>query len=396
MLEFVSDFVLRYSDFEIPYSHFPPNTSSPFPMSSLQRLADVLPETASLMAEGVGRLHPGMQIYVARAGEVVIDDAIGLAHNDEPLTSDHRMPWLSAGKPLIAVALLQQVEAGRVALDAPVATCIPEFAANGKAAVTVRQLLTHTSAIQPVPTGWPRNSWDAILDRICSAKLRHGAAAGQVAAYDPARSWFLLGEILQRVTGQPLEQILDHDLCTPLGLTLSDWSIPAGDTRPTARMHQCDGATCHEQSDARLEQAPPAPGASYRGPARELGRFYEMLLAGGSSGEHRFLAPETVSAMTSRQRVEAFDLTFQHVVDFGLGVLINSNRYGAETVPYGFGRYASPETFGHGGSECSIAFADPRAELVVAIAANGRPGEAAHQRRNREICSALYTDLGLA
>merc|ERR1711916_291329 len=78
---------------------------------------------------------------------------------------------------------------------------------------------------------------------------------------------------------------------------------------------------------------------------------------GGSLDGTRILQSETVDLMTSRQRVGAFDQTLQHVVDFGLGVIVDSNRYGAETVPYGYSRYCSERTFGHGGSQSSIGFA---------------------------------------
>ena len=133
-----------------------------------------------------------------------------------------------------------------------------------------------------------------------------------------------------------------------------------------------------------------------RGPIRELGRFYEMLLRGGKTVDGRvILQPETIRAMTSRQREEKFDVTFQHMVDFGLGVIINSNRYGADTVPYGFGKYAGENSFGHGGAQSSIGFADPEYNLVVTAVANGLPGEEIHNQRFRELNSAIYEDLGL-
>jgi CubicO group peptidase (beta-lactamase class C family) len=125
---------------------------------------------------------------------------------------------------------------------------------------------------------------------------------------------------------------------------------------------------------------------------RELARFYEMLLAGGEN----VLSTGSVRELTARHRVGKFDQTFRHVMDWGLGFIINSNRYGADTVPYGFGRHASEETFGHGGAQSSTSFADPQHELVVAIAWSGAPGEAKHQQRVRDTLTALYEDLGLA
>ena len=121
----------------------------------------------------------------------------------------------------------------------------------------------------------------------------------------------------------------------------------------------------------------PSPGASLRGPVRELGQFYEMLQRGGiSTSGKQLLSPDAVQQMTSRHRAGKFDQTFQHVVDFGLGVLCNSNQYGVETVPYGFGEHCSAATYGHGGAQCSMGFCDPVRRLVVAWSANGFCGEA--------------------
>jgi CubicO group peptidase (beta-lactamase class C family) len=108
------------------------------------------------------------------------------------------------------------------------------------------------------------------------------------------------------------------------------------------------------------------------------------------------LSPEAVEAIVAGHRIGMYDHTFRHVMDWGLGFLLNSARYGEHTVPYGYGPHASPRTFGHGGSQCCTGFADPENGLAVAIAWNGRPGEAAHDRRLRETLAAVYEDLGLA
>ncbi len=140
----------------------------------------------------------------------------------------------------------------------------------------------------------------------------------------------------------------------------------------------------------------PSPGGNFRGPVVQLGRFYEMLLNKGRmpSGETT-LRPETVANMTSAHRADRFDDTMQHVVDLGLGLFLDSNRHGQDSVPYGFGQYCSAETFGHGGAQCAMGFCDPVHKLVVAWAANGFCSEPQHQRRNRSINEAVYEDLGL-
>jgi CubicO group peptidase (beta-lactamase class C family) len=128
-----------------------------------------------------------------------------------------------------------------------------------------------------------------------------------------------------------------------------------------------------------------------RGPIRDLALFYEDL----RQPPGKLLAPTTVAALAARHRVGDDDLTLGHVVDFGLGFIIDSNRYGADTVPYGYGRYASRRTFGHGGAQCTQGFCDPENELVVAYAFYGRPCEGQHQRRVRALNEAIYRDLGL-
>jgi CubicO group peptidase (beta-lactamase class C family) len=87
------------------------------------------------------------------------------------------------------------------------------------------------------------------------------------------------------------------------------------------------------------------------------------------------------------------DATLAHVVDFGLGVILNSNAYGADTVPYGFGTRAGAGTFGHGGARSSIAFADPEFGFTAAVFLNGRVPEVEHQPRMRMILDLLRSEL---
>ncbi len=102
----------------------------------------------------------------------------------------------------------------------------------------------------------------------------------------------------------------------------------------------------YERQGASLEESPytggewvmrESPGASLRGPVRELGKFYEMLLRHGQTADGReLLSSRVLEKCFSRQRAGEFDRTFQHIVDFGLGWIVNSNRYGMQTIPYGF------------------------------------------------------------
>lgn len=368
-------------------------------------LSDILPRTTQVVVDGIERgWHHGVQLYISRHGVPVVDVAIGSAAENEALSSDVLMLWLSSGKPATAVAVMKLVEQRKVALQQPVAEIVPEFGQRGKEGITLWHILTHTAGLEPVVSGWPQHPWDDIVHRICNAGLQEGFIPGKRAAYDPARTWFILGELVRRIDGRTIDNFVRQEIFEPLEMRDSWMAIPrqlhrAYGSRIGVMYTVKDGVLSpthgHQEDVCRA----PSPGGSCRGPIRELGHLYEMLLGRGRRQEGmgpQVLNPETVDLMTCRHRRDMFDETFKHRIDFGLGVIINSNRYGADTVPYGFGKHSSDRAFGHGGAQSSIGFADPEHGLVVAAAANGCPGEPIHNKRFRLLNTAIYEDLGLA
>ena len=365
-------------------------------LNSAVPLRDVLPRAVGVMEEGIVRqLHRGVQVYVSRQGRVIADDAVGEARPREALTREHLMLLLSAGKPFAAVAVAQLWERGLLGFDDLVAKHLPEFAAGGKERITIRHLLTHTGGFRNVDTGWPLAAWDESIRRICESTIEPNWIPGQRAGYHVASSWFILGELIRRLHGRPFDVYLREAICDPLGLGDLWNGMPAdcagkyGERLAPMFVSENGGELrSWEYGDSTFATLC-APGGNTRGTARDLGRFYEALL----DGRHSVLRPETIAELTRPQRVGMFDETFQHVIDFGLGVILNSRKYGPVTVPYGYGPVASDRAFGHGGSQSSIAFADPQRDLVVVIVCNGRPGEGRHQRRMRQILEALEGDL---
>jgi len=306
--------------------------------------------------------HGPAVIYASLRGQVVADLAVG------GLSSDAILPWLSAGKPIAAVAMAQLREKGWLDFDDPVARHLPEFAKRNKEKITIRHLLTHTAGIR-----WARLekglSWSEIITRICDAPIEPNWVVGQKAGYHAVTSWYLLGEIVRRLSGKPWPVYAKEEIFEPVGMVNSSFA----------------------------EEESFSPGSAARGPARELGMFYEMMLRRGESKSgKRIISPESAADLTTRQRVGMYDHTFKHIVDWGLGFIVNSAQYGVETVPYGYGRHASPGTFGHGGRQCCSGFADPRYELAAAVIFSNQSGEEAHNRRMREVLSWLYEALGLA
>ena len=342
-------------------------------------------------------LHIGAQIYVSLRGEVIADVALGLAREGVPMRTDTLMLWLSAGKPVSAVAVAQVWECGLLDLDDPVARHIPEFAANGKDVVTVRHLLTHTGGFRALLGHWEGKSWDEVIAALSASRLEPRWVPGSTAGYHPITSWYLLGELVRRLDGRPFERYLREMIFERIGMNDSWIGMPRERYRAygdrIGLMHEIkDGrAVANYALDTEELAAQTRPPTNARGPIRELGLFYEMLLNRGQN----VLRPQTVEAMTARHRVGMYDKTFRHVIDWGLGFVLQSNQYGVDTVPYGYGPHASPRTFGHSGSRSSIGYCDPEHGLVVACLFNGAPDEAKHDARMREVNAGIYEDLGL-
>ncbi len=348
-------------------------------------------------------LHCGGQVYASMRGKPVAHFAFGLADEDKPMRRDSLAPWLSAGKPLTAVAVLQRVARGEVGLDTAVWEIIPEFAGGGRDEITVRHLLTHTAGLLSADRFYSQRSWEENLAQVCQSAVDPGWEPGRMAGYQISATWILLGEIVQRLSGAAFPQYLSKQVLEPLGMQDTWVGMPLeAVSRNRDRMVRLRVVTESGRSLPHPFFGVPEsfahclPGASAIGPIRELGRFYEAMLAGGQGTAGRVLSADWVKEMTSRQRTGMVDRTFQHPIDWGLGLIVNFAEPNTEPVAYGFGALASPRAFGHGGAQSGIGFADPTHGLAVAWHLNGQCGEARHRRRNWELNTAIYQDLSLS
>ncbi|MBI2965410.1 MAG: beta-lactamase family protein [Chloroflexi bacterium] len=359
--------------------------------------------TERLISEGMERgLHIGAQLYASVRGEVAAQLAVGESHTGVPMRDDTIMVWLSSTKPIAAVAAGQLMDRRLLGLDDPVSSHIPEFGTNGKEAVTLRHILTHTAGFRMPIRHWRGQTWDEAMAEVYRSRLEPRWVPGQKAGYHPASSWYVLGELVRRLDGRPFEDYVRDEIFEPLGM--DDWWVGIPFERQEAygdRLGVMHVTTQNPPTPNATYESPEfiaavRPGGNGRGPARGLGRFYEMLVNGGELDGRRVLGAGTAEMLVERHRVGMFDHTFKQVIDYGLGFIIDSKQYGVDTVPYGYGDHASARTFGHSGAESSTAFGDPEHGLAVALVFNGMCGEAAHQARQRAVTTAIYEDLGLA
>lgn len=366
---------------------------------------DRFTRSRAVIEDGIARgLHTGAQLYVSREGRVLIDAGFGTARPDVPMRPDTLTLWMSAGKPLGAVAIALLHERDQIDLDTPVAHYLADFAAGGKQAITVRHLLLHSGGFRAALGLRDDTPWEQKVATVCRARVEPGWVVGETVGYHPKTSWIALGALVEAIDGRPFGRFVREEICEPLGMH-DTWSpLPAeawdryGDRVGWTFItdgRDPSGVAPTNGREAREAAASPSPGSNTRGPAHDLGRFYEMLLAGGEWGGRRILSEETVRQWTSVQNRGVFDKSFKHRMNWGLGFIVNGAEYGVGTIPYGFGPHASVATFGHGGRESAQGFADPAHGLAVVVVFNGMPGERRHQRRLQEICRAVYEDLGL-
>ncbi len=360
--------------------------------------------TLTILEEGISQgQHLGVQLYVSRHGRVLTDLALGEAREGVAMRTDTVNVWFSSGKPLTAVAVGRLWESGGLELDRAVRHWIPEFGEGGKEGITVRHLLNHTAGFRGADRVPHHLPWEDSVRAIAATAAEPDWVPGRRAGYQLFSSWSILGELVRRIDGRSIDRYVAEEVFGPLGMGDCWVALPrerfAGYGDRVGCMHFATQGRMrpHPVWNEPSMAAVVRPGGSVRGPIRSLGAFYEGLMAWGEGRrEGLLLRPETRREMTSPSRGGLFDETFRHHLEWGLGFGVNCNRYGVETVPYGFGRHASDGAFGHGGSQSSVGFADPAYELVVAWVCNGMIGEDGHQSRARRINAAIYEDLGLA
>jgi CubicO group peptidase (beta-lactamase class C family) len=361
-----------------------------------------LPRTLALLEQGIADgLHLGAQICVRHQGRVVADFGMGECRPGVPMRADTSLFWFSCSKPIAAVALGRLLEAGLIGLHDPVTRYLPAFGAGGKEAITLHHLLTHTGGFRGSNHVDPEWSWAEILGFICDTPLEAGWVPGQKAGYHHTGSWYVLAEVVQRVTGRAYPDYVREEIFLPLGMGDSwvgmspDAYRAAGDRLGALYTMGPERPQPLAYWDTERDSTECRPGGNGRGPVRELALLMEMLLLRGARDGVRILRPSTVELLTRRHREGMYDESFMQYIDWGLGFALCTRRPGQRVTSYGYGDHASLRTFGHGGMQASIAFADPEAGLVVAWVCNGLCGERLHRARNHAINNAIYHDLGL-
>jgi uncharacterized protein YbbC (DUF1343 family)/CubicO group peptidase (beta-lactamase class C family) len=277
----------------------------------------------------------------------------------EPMTEDTIFDLASLTKVVACgPAVMLLVERGKVKLDEPVQAYIPEFKGDGKEAITIRQLLTHTSGLPPdIETKSDWHGQQAAIQKACEEKLE--TPPGTAFRYSDI-NFFLLGEIVQRVSKTPLEEFAASEIFLPLKMNDSGYLPPTNKLARIAPTEVVNGepwrGAVHDPTARHMGGV--AGHAGVFSTAADLARYARMLLNLGELDGARVFQPETVKLMTSVQ-------TPVTIPDRrGLGWDIDSGYSGAR------GKYFPLGSYGHTGWTGTSIWIDPFSQSFLIFLSN--------------------------
>jgi uncharacterized protein YbbC (DUF1343 family)/CubicO group peptidase (beta-lactamase class C family) len=272
---------------------------------SAAKLAGIKPLVEQAIREGK---CPGAVVLIGHRGKVVYRKAFGersLVPRKRPMTVSTIFDMASLTKVIATTtAVMQLVEQGKIVLSAPAAEYWPEFGANGKERITVRELMTHYSGLPPdldlVPE-W--SGYDTAMKMIVA--VQPIVPPGTRFIYSDI-NFETMGELVRRVSGEPLDVYCAKHIFKPLGMKDTMFKPPASLRRriaPTQYQHGTTGkmlwGEVHDPTAYNMGGV--AGHAGLFSSADDLSIFAQMLLGGGSYHGVRILSPLSVEKMTTPQ-----------------------------------------------------------------------------------------------
>lgn len=309
------------------------------------------------------------------------------------------VPVYSTTKPIAALVLARIIDALPAGYETRVADVWPEFAANGKDAVTIAQLVSHQAGlpgfVEPVdPALWLDPPACAAALALLPPLWEPGAAHG----YHPLTWGYLIGELVRRIDRRSLGTILREDIAGPaeidfqIGTPSSDHARVAEIMRPRALPDLGDINEATTAAFLKKWSAPDRGGAAWReieipsangiGTAKAVAQLYGIYAHGGVSDGERVISAAAFVALT-QSRVKGQDLVLPYVTEFAAGVMRNNlGLYGPNA-----------ETLCHSGWGGSLALGDPDRRLSAAYVMNRQSNSLQADPRATRLVQALYGSL---
>ncbi len=347
----------------------------------------------------------GAGFAVMRGDEILVN--LWGGHSDRsktrPWQADTLVNTYSTSKGVASACTTLLESRGQLDYTAPVARYWPEFAASGKAKITVEQLLSHQGGLSGLRTTLTVQD---LYDHEKMASLLAAAEPlwqpGTAAGYHALTWGFLAGELVRRIDGRSLGRFLREELCVPTGADLFIGTPESDDKRvaemiaPLVPPTQSLAAPSEilkltlenpliepTMPNTRAWRAAEMPALNCTSTALGLARLYTPLANDGAFGSRRIFAPGAV-ARGARHRFRGVDMNLGVEVRWGAGFYGNNPKHW-----YG----PNDETFGHSGWGGSMVFADPVEKISVGCVVNQMDANLQGDPRGLRLVAALYDAL---
>jgi uncharacterized protein YbbC (DUF1343 family)/CubicO group peptidase (beta-lactamase class C family) len=302
----------------------------------------------------------GCVVLIGRRAGIVFERAYGnrsVEPKTVPMTTDTLFDMASLTKPTAtATSVMILIERGQLRLQDKVAKFFPAFAAHGKENVTIEQLLVHSAGLIPDNALEDYDDgWESAKPRICD--LVPLAEPGARFRYSDV-GFILLGKIVERVTGKPVNEFAKEEIFAKLGMDDSGY-LPSEELRArAATTEKRDGEwLVGEVHDPRAAKMGGVAGhAGLFSTAQDMAVYAQMMLHGGSCRDVRILSPATVDEMIRPRNIDGQ----QRALGWDHKSAYSRNR----------GELMSDRAFGHGGFTGTAMWIDPQLDLYVIFLSN--------------------------
>ncbi len=345
-------------------------------------------------------VHPCITFCLRRHGKIVLNRSLGYAHGNGPrepkggpkklASPDTPMCVFSASKAITALVIHMLAEDGVINLLDPVSLYVPEFGQAGKKNITIHQILSHRGGIPHLPdSSSPETLWDydQMWRLLCEAKPV--SVHGDDLSYHALTGGFILGRVLESVTGMDIREWLDERIRKPMGMRYFTFGA-TDQTRSEVATNYFTGAKPRfplsiavrrglgadmdvvEQVSNQTEWYDAIiPAGNIVATAEEMSRFFQMMLNGGTWEGKRICKAETINRATHEYGDIKFDKTLMLPMRYSAGFMLGGK-------PFGVWGGNSGSAFGHIGLANKLCWADEGRDISVSLLTSGLPIIAHH------------------
>lgn len=335
--------------------------------------------------------HPMISMCLRRQGKIVLNRSIGYRQLGDGKSSQHQVATVdtpvclfSATKLVTAMLVHLLDEEGTINLLDPISYYIPEYAKHGKRKTTLFHILSHRGGIPrldgKIDPELLFNKAD-ILQHLYDAKPM--SVSNSQLAYHAVTAGYILGEVLERVTGQTLTQLLEERFAKPMGLSYFNYGL-AEEYKDQVAKNYTTGIYSKIFTDQYLNHLLGAdlqtvvdvtndprfmdvisPAANIFTSAEQINAFMQMLLNGGEYNGKRIMTPQTVFRATIPTSGFMLDRSLLVPMRYALGPMLGQN-------PVGLFGPKTGQAFGHLGFSNILCWADPQRDISVSLLTTGK------------------------